>query len=74
MARSEAFRLSQYRSAGRKTSRTVSGGRSTARSRGTNPTSTPAASISTGGAIPVRLPTMPPAEHTGADHDDHREG
>ncbi len=48
IARSEVVTLSQYRSTGRKTSSSTSGGSSVARSAGTKPSRTPAASCMTG--------------------------
>lgn len=54
ISRSEVVRLSQNSSAGRNSSRTVSGGSRTSRSAGTKPSSTPPSSSTMGGATRSR--------------------
>src|SRR5580658_4581797 len=64
ISRSEIVRVSQYRSAGRNSSRTTSGGRRTWRSAGAKPSTAPQASSSTGAATPKRRATTPQASTT----------
>jgi hypothetical protein len=60
ISRQLVFRLSQYRIAGRNSSRTRSGSNSTSVSRGMRPSNTPRTISSTGGATLDRPPNVVP--------------